>query len=322
VTKPLIEIAKEVVQTEADSILMLKDRINQTFNDACQLMLSCQGKVILVGMGKSGHIAKKIAATLASTGTPSFYVHPGDAGHGDLGMFNKKDVVTIISYSGESDEIITLLPSIRRLDISVISMTGNSSSTIAEESDVHLDVSVDQEACPHNLTPTSSTTVALVMGDAIAITLLNARGFTPEDFAKSHPSGALGRRLLTLVSNIMMSGDDIPIVSKETSIIDSLLIMSQKALGMVLITDNNNTLLGIFTDGDLRRVLEKHINFQDLAIKDVMTRNCKSIQPNKPAIIALQMMEEYSLNSLPVVDSDNQVIGAINMHTLMQAKVT
>ena len=320
-TKPLIEIAKAVVQTEADSILMLKDRINQTFNDACQLMLSCQGKVILVGMGKSGHIAKKIAATLASTGTPSFYVHPGDAGHGDLGMFNNKDVVTIISYSGESDEIITLLPSIRRLDISVISMTGNSSSTIAEESDVHLDVSVDQEACPHNLTPTSSTTVALVMGDAIAITLLNARGFTPEDFAKSHPSGALGRRLLTLVSNIMKSGDDIPIVSKETSIIDSLLIMSQKALGMVLITDNN-TLLGIFTDGDLRRVLEKHINFQDLAIKDVMTRNCKSIQPNKPAIIALQIMEEYSLNSLPVVDSDNQVIGAINMHTLMQAKVT
>ena len=319
-TKSLLEIAKTVVQTEADSILMLKDRINQTFNDACQLILSCEGKVILVGMGKSGHIAKKIAATLASTGTPSFYVHPGDAGHGDLGMFNKKDVVTIISYSGESDEIITLLPSIRRLDISVISMTGNSSSTIAEESDVHLDVSVDQEACPHNLTPTSSTTVALVMGDAIAITLLNARGFTPEDFAKSHPSGALGRRLLTLVSNIMKSGDDIPIVSKETSLIDSLLVMSQKALGMVLITDNN-TLLGIFTDGDLRRVLEKNINFQNLLIKDVMTQNCKSIQPNKPALIALKMMEEYRLNSLPVVDRDNQVIGAINMHTLMQAKV-
>jgi arabinose-5-phosphate isomerase len=320
VTKPLLEIAKAVVQTEADSILMLKERINQTFNDACQLMLSCQGKVILVGMGKSGHIAKKIAATLASTGTPSFYVHPGEAGHGDLGMVNGKDVVIIISYSGESDEIITLLPSIKRLDISVISMTGNSSSTIAEESDVHLDVSVDKEACPHNLTPTSSTTVALVMGDAIAITLLNARGFTPEDFAKSHPSGALGRRLLTLVSNIMKSGDDIPIVSKETSLIDSLLVMSQKALGMVLITDNN-TLLGIFTDGDLRRVLEKNINFQNLSIKDVMTQNCKSIQPNKPALIALQMMEEYSLNSLPVVDSDNQVIGAINMHTLMQAKV-
>ena len=320
-TKPLLEIAKAVVQTEADSILMLKDRIDQTFNDACQLMLSCQGKVILIGMGKSGHIAKKIAATLASTGTPSFYVHPGEAGHGDLGMVNDKDVVIIISYSGESDEIITLLPSIKRLNIAVISMTGNSSSTIAEESDVHLDVSVDQEACPHNLTPTSSTTVALVMGDAIAITLLNARGFTPEDFAKSHPSGALGRRLLTLVSNIMKSADDIPIVSKETSIIDSLLVMSQKSLGMVLITDKNNTLLGIFTDGDLRRAIEKNINFQDLSIKDVMTQNCKSIQPNKPALIALQMMEEYSLNSLPVVDCNNQVIGAINMHTLMQAKV-
>ena len=318
--KPLIEIAKTVVQTEADSILMIKDRINQTFIDACQLMLSCQGKVILVGMGKSGHIAKKIAATLASTGTPSFYVHPGEAGHGDLGMVNDKDFIFIISYSGESDEIIELLPSIKRLDISVISMTGNASSTIAKESDIHLDVSVDQEACPHNLTPTSSTTVALVMGDAIAITLLNARGFTPEDFAKSHPSGALGRRLLTLVSNIMKSGDDIPIVSKETSIIESLLVMSQKSLGMVLITDKN-TLLGIFTDGDLRRVLEKNITFQDLPIKDVMTKNCKSIQPNKPALIALQMMEEYSLNSLPVVDSDNQVIGAINMHTLMQAKV-
>ena len=320
-TKPLLEIAKAVIQTEADSILMLKDRIDQTLNDACQLMLPCQGKVILIGMGKSGHIAKKIAATLASTGTPSFYVHPGEAGHGDLGMVNDKDVVIIISYSGESDEIITLLPSIKRLNVAVISMTGNSGSTIAGESDVHLDVSVDQEACPHNLTPTSSTTVALVMGDAIAITLLNARGFTPEDFAKSHPSGALGRRLLTLVSNIMKSGDDIPAGSKETSIIDSLLVMSQKSLGMVLITDKNNTLLGIFTDGDLRRTLEKNINFQDLSIKAVMTQNCKSIQPNKPALIALQMMEDYSLNSLPVVDGINKGIGAINMHTLMQAKV-
>jgi len=321
VTKQLLEIAKTVIQTEADSILMLKDRINETFNDACQLMLSCKGKVILVGMGKSGHIAKKIAATLASTGTPSFYVHPGEAGHGDLGMVNDKDVVMIISYSGESDEILTLIPTIKRLDISVISMTGDASSTIAKESDIHLDVSVDQEACPHNLTPTSSTTVALVMGDAIAITLLNARGFTPEDFAKSHPSGALGRRLLTLVSNIMKTGDDVPIVSKETSLMDSLLVMSQKSLGMVLITDHNNILLGIFTDGDLRRILEKNVDFQSLSIEDIMTHNCKSIQPNKPALIALQMMEKYKLNSLPVIDSDNQVIGAINMHTLMQAKV-
>jgi len=321
VTKQLLEIAKTVIQTEADSILMLKDSINETFNDACQLMLSCKGKVILIGMGKSGHIAKKIASTLSSTGTPSFYVHPGEAGHGDLGMVNDKDVVMIISYSGESDEILTLIPTIKRLDISVISMTGDASSTIAKESDIHLDVSVDQEACPHNLTPTSSTTVALVMGDAIAITLLNARGFTPEDFAKSHPSGALGRRLLTLVSNIMKTGDEVPIVSKETSLMDSLLVMSQKSLGMVLITDHNNILLGIFTDGDLRRILEKNVDFQSLSIEDIMTHNCKSIQPNKPALIALQMMEKYKLNSLPVIDSDNQVIGAINMHTLMQAKV-
>jgi len=321
VTKQLLEIAKTVIQTEADSILMLKDSINQTFNDASQLMLSCKGKVILVRMGKSGHIAKKIASTLSSTGTPSFYVHPGEAGHGDLGMVNDKDVVMIISYSGESDEILTLIPTIKRLDISVISMTGDASSTIAKESDIHLDVSVDQEACPHNLTPTSSTTVALVMGDAIAITLLNARGFTPEDFAKSHPSGALGRRLLTLVSNIMKTGDEVPIVSKETSLMDSLLVMSQKSLGMVLITDHNNILLGIFTDGDLRRILEKNVDFQNLSIEDIMTHNCKSIQPNKPALIALQMMEKYKLNSLPVIDSDNQVIGAINMHTLMQAKV-
>jgi len=321
VTKQLLEIAKTVIQTEADSILMLKDSINETFNDACQLMLSCKGKVILIGMGKSGHIAKKIASTLSSTGTPSFYVHPGEAGHGDLGMVNDKDVVMIISYSGESDEILTLIPTIKRLDISVISMTGDASSTIAKESDIHLDVSVDQEACPHNLTPTSSTTVALVMGDAIAITLLNARGFTPEDFAKSHPSGALGRRLLTLVSNIMKTGDEVPIVSKETSLMDSLLVMSQKSLGMVLITDHNNILLGIFTDGDLRRILEKNVDFQNLSIEDIMTHNCKSIQPNKPALIALQMMEKYKLNSLPVIDSDNQVIGAINMHTLMQAKV-
>ena len=320
-TKQLLEIAKTVIQTEADSILMLKDRINETFNDACQLMLSCKGKVILIGMGKSGHIAKKIASTLSSTGTPSFYVHPGEAGHGDLGMVNDKDVVMIISYSGESDEILTLIPTIKRLDISVISMTGDANSTIAKESDIHLDVSVDQEACPHNLTPTSSTTVALVMGDAIAITLLNARGFTPEDFAKSHPSGALGRRLLTLVSNIMKTGDEVPIVSKETSLMDSLLVMSQKSLGMVLITDHNNILLGIFTDGDLRRILEKNVDFQNLSIEDIMTHNCKSIQPNKPALIALQMMEKYKLNSLPVIDSDNQVIGAINMHTLMQAKV-
>ena len=318
--KPLTEIAKSVIQTEADSILLLIDRIDQNFDDACQLLASCQGKVILIGIGKSGHIAKKIASTFSSTGTPSFFMHPGEAGHGDLGMVNYNDVLVIISYSGESDEILTLLPGIKRLNVPIISMTGNAQSSIAESSAFHLDVSVEKEACPHNLAPTSSTTVALVMGDAIAISLISAHNFTADDFAMSHPSGALGRRLLTFVSSIMKTGKDIPIVSVETSLLDSLLVMSQKALGMVLIADNNK-LIGIFTDGDLRRTIESNMNFQELTIQEVMTRNCKSIGANEPALIALEMMEKFSLNSLPVVDSDNQVVGALNMHTLIQAKL-
>ena len=318
--KPLTEIAKSVIQTEADSILLLNDRIDQNFDDACQLLASCQGKVILIGIGKSGHIAKKIASTFSSTGTPSFFMHPGEAGHGDLGMVNYNDVLVIISYSGESDEILTLLPGIKRLNVPIISMTGNAQSSIAESSAFHLDVSVEKEACPHNLAPTSSTTVALVMGDAIAISLISAHNFTSDDFAMSHPSGALGRRLLTFVSSIMKTGKDIPIVSVETSLLDSLLVMSQKALGMVLIADNNK-LIGIFTDGDLRRAIESNMNFQELTIQKVMTRNCKSIGANEPALKAIEMMEKFSLNSLPVVDSDNQVVGALNMHTLMQAKL-
>ena len=318
--KPLTEIAKSVIQTEADSILLLNDRIDQNFDDACQLLASCQGKVILIGIGKSGHIAKKIASTFSSTGTPSFFMHPGEAGHGDLGMVNYNDVLVIISYSGESEEILTLLPGIKRLNVPIISMTGNAQSSIAESSAFHLDVSVEKEACPHNLAPTSSTTVALVMGDAIAISLISAHNFTADDFAMSHPSGALGRRLLTFVSSIMKTGKDIPIVSVETSLLDSLLVMSQKALGMVLIADNNK-LIGIFTDGDLRRAIESNTNFQELTIKKVMTRNCKSIGANEPALKAIEMMEKFSLNSLPVVDSDNQIVGALNMHTLIQAKL-
>lgn len=318
--KPLIEIAKSVIQTEADSILLLNDRIDQNFDDACQLLASCQGKVILIGIGKSGHIAKKIASTFSSTGTPSFFMHPSEAGHGDLGMVNYNDVLVIISYSGESEEILTLLPGIKRLNVPIISMTGNAQSSIAESSAFHLDVSVEKEACPHNLAPTSSTTVALVMGDAIAISLISAHNFTSDDFAMSHPSGALGRRLLTFVSSIMKTGKDIPIVSVETSLLDSLLVMSQKALGMVLIADNNK-LIGIFTDGDLRRAIESNTNFQELTIQKVMTRNCKSIGANEPALKAIEMMEKFRLNSLPVVDSDNQVVGALNMHTLIQAKL-
>ena len=318
--KSLIEIAKAVIQTEADSVLSLKDRIDQKFDEICHLIRSCKGKVILIGMGKSGHIAKKIASTFASTGTPSFYLHPGEAGHGDLGMINSNDVVIMISYSGESDEIISLLPGIKRINAPIISMTGNINSTIAMSSEFHLDVSIEKEACPHNLAPTSSTTVALVMGDAIAVSLMSENSFSSKDFAMSHPSGALGRRLLTLVSSIMRTGEDIPIVSKETLLIDSLLVMTEKTLGMVLIAEDEK-LIGIFTDGDLRRAIEANVNFQELTIQQVMTRDCKSIEPDENALIAIQLMENNSLNSLPVVDSENRIVGAINMHTLIQAKL-
>jgi len=316
----LLQSAKEVILTEAQSVFDLANRLDDSFVDSCKLIQNCAGKVVLIGMGKSGHIGNKIAATFASTGTPAFAVHPGEAGHGDLGMITEGDVVIAISYSGESDEIMTLVPVIQRLGISIIGMTGNANSSIGEACDVHLDVGVEKEACPHNLVPTSSTTVALAMGDALAISLLTDKGFSPDDFARSHPSGALGRRLLTFVKDIMKIGDDIPTVSSNTKLLDALLVMSQKALGMVLITDNNN-LQGIFTDGDLRRVLETHNDIQNLNIGEVMTSNCKAILANKPAMAAVQMMDEFNLNSLPVVDENNQVAGAINTHTLMQAKI-
>lgn len=316
----LLKSAKQVILAEAQAITQLADKLDQSFVDACALIQNCTGKVILIGMGKSGHISNKIAATFASTGTPAFAVHPAEAGHGDLGMIDESDVVIAISYSGQSDEVLTLLPIIKRLGVAIISMTGNKDSSIGKISDVHLDVSVEKEACPHNLAPTSSTTVALAMGDALAVSLLNDKGFSPDDFARSHPSGALGRRLLTFVSSIMKVGDDVPNVSADTKLLDALLVMSQKALGMVLITENN-TLKGIFTDGDLRRVLETRPNIQDLTIGEVMSENCKSILANKPAMTAVTMMDEFNLNSLPVVDENNQVVGAINTHTLMQAKI-
>lgn len=318
--KSLIEIAKAVLQTEAESVLALQERIDDNFEKICNTLKGCRGKVVLIGMGKSGHVAKKISSTMASTGTPSFFLHPGEAGHGDLGMVTRDDVAIMISYSGEADEILALLPGIKRMNVPIISLTGNVKSSIAKSSDFHLDVSVDKEACPNNLAPTSSTTAALAMGDAIAVSLINANNFTPEDFAMSHPSGSLGRRLLTLVSSIMQSGEDIPIVLKDTLLIDSLIVMSEKALGMVLVTENGK-LAGIFTDGDLRRTLESNTEFQKLTIEDVMTKDCKSIEPQEPALTAMQMMEKYSLNSMPVVDSNNNIVGAINMHTLIQAKL-
>jgi len=320
VGKSLIEIAKAVLQTEAESVLALQERIDDNFEKICNTLKGCRGKVVLIGMGKSGHVAKKISSTMASTGTPSFFLHPGEAGHGDLGMVTRDDVAIMISYSGEADEILALLPGIKRMNVPIISLTGNVKSSIAKSSDFHLDVSVDKEACPNNLAPTSSTTAALAMGDAIAVSLINANNFTPEDFAMSHPSGSLGRRLLTLVSSIMQSGEDIPIVLKDTLLIDSLIVMSEKALGMVLVTENGK-LAGIFTDGDLRRTLESNTEFQKLTIEDVMTKDCKSIEPQEPASMAMQMMEKYSLNSMPVVDSNNNIVGAFNMNTLIQAKL-
>jgi len=319
-SNPLLESAKQVILTEAAAVAHLAEQLDQHFIDACKLIQKCTGKVILIGMGKSGHIGNKIAATFASTGTPAFAVHPGEAGHGDLGMIEQNDVAICISYSGESDEIMTLVPVIKRLGAPIIAMTGNAKSSIAQISDVHLNVEVEKEACPHNLAPTSSTTVALAMGDALAVSILSSKGFSPDDFARSHPSGALGRRLLTFVHNIMKSGDEIPVVSADTKLLDALLVMSQKALGMVLIAHNNH-LEGIFTDGDLRRVLETHSDIQNLQIKEVMTANCKTILADKPAMAAVQIMDEFNLNSLPVVDETNQVLGAINTHTLMQAKI-
>lgn len=316
----LLDFAKEVILTEAQAVSQLVEKLDQSFIDACTLIQKCTGKVILIGMGKSGHIGNKIAATFASTGTPAFAVHPAEAGHGDLGMIEQNDVVVCISYSGESDEIMTLVPVIKRLGVGIISMTGNQDSSIANISDVHLNVGVAKEACPHNLAPTSSTTATLVMGDALAISLLNNKGFGPDDFAHSHPSGALGRRLLTFVGNIMKTDNDIPMVSSNTKLLDALLVMSQKALGMVLITDKGY-LQGIFTDGDLRRILETHTNIQTITIGEVMTKNCKSISADKLAMVAVAIMDEFNLNSLPVVNENNQVIGAINTHTLMQAKI-
>lgn len=316
----LLDSAKQVILTEAQAVSQLAEKLDQSFVDACVLIQQCTGKVILIGMGKSGHIGNKIAATFASTGTPAFAVHSAEAGHGDLGMIEQNDVVVCVSYSGESDEIMTLVPVVKRLGVGIISMTGNPDSSIAKISDVHLDVGVEKEACPHNLAPTSSTTVALAMGDALAISLLNDKGFSLDDFARSHPSGALGRRLLTFVGNIMKTGNDIPMVNSNTKLLNALLVMSQKALGMVLVTDKDD-LQGIFTDGDLRRVLETHANIQTMAIGEVMTKNCKFISADKPAIVAVAMMDEFNLNSLPVVDENNQVVGAINTHTLMQAKI-
>lgn len=315
----LQQLAIAVIRTEAEAIANLIHSIDERFIKACQLMLACEGKVIVIGMGKSGHIGNKIAATLASTGTPAFFVHPGEASHGDLGMLTSKDIALVLSNSGETGEVLTILPIIKRLGVPLISITGNPSSTLAEQSDAHLDASTHREACPLGLAPTSSTTAALVMGDALAIALLEARGFTEEDFALSHPGGNLGRRLLLHVSDIMHKGDDIPTVLDTDLIGTALLEMTEKKLGMTAILNASSEFIGIFTDGDLRRMLKNNIDIHSTMISQVMTVGGTTITADKLAVEAVQIMQDKQINALLVTDPNNKLVGALNMHDLLKA---
>lgn len=315
-----IDTANRVIDIQAQALLGLKDHIDQNFTHACELIQSCTGKVVLMGMGKSGHIAAKIAATLASTGTSAFFVHPAEAGHGDLGMIDQSDVVIAISYSGKSDEILMLVPLIKRLGVPLITLTGNKKSALATTAQVHLDISVDQEACPHNLAPTSSTTATLVMGDALAISLLESKGFSADDFARTHPSGALGRHLLTFVADVMKKDNDLPIVVPDLPLVQALLVMTQKKLGLVIITQKS-TVLGVFTDGDLRRVLQEHDNLQTLKIGDLMHQNCQTVLATKPAVFCVELMEKFKISALPVLDDKQQLVGVITTQCLFEAKI-
>jgi arabinose-5-phosphate isomerase len=315
-----LDIAKRTFELEIKSLTLLEKTLNNHFDRACELILNCKGRVIVTGMGKSGHIGNKIAATLASTGTPAFFVHPGEASHGDMGMITGNDVVIALSNSGEVSEIITLLPLIKRLGAQLIGMSGNDESALATSSDVHLFCGVEAEACPLNLAPTSSTTAALVMGDAIAIALLEARGFSAEDFAFSHPGGSLGRKLLLKVSDIMHTDDEIPKVVPGTSVFESLMVMTQKNLGMVTIQQDRE-LLGVFTDGDLRRAIDQNIDFKNTEIKKIMHSSPHSISANALAAQALYEMEEKKITSLVVIDSNHNVEGVLHMHDILRAGV-
>jgi len=310
-----------VIDTETEALQALRPRIDDTFVDACRLMLGCRGRVVVSGMGKSGHIGHKIAATLASTGTPAFFVHPGEASHGDLGMITATDVAMVLSNSGETDELLTVVPLIKRLGVPLIALTGNPGSSLATVADVNLDVSVPKEACPLGLAPTASTTATLAMGDALAVALLETRGFTQEDFALAHPGGALGRRLLLHVADIMHTGDDVPVVSPETLFRDALLEMSAKRMGMTAVTDDERKVLGVFTDGDLRRALDRNVDLQRTRIGEVMTAECLTAPADMLAAAALQMMDTHKINALPVVDGQHRLVGALNMHDLLRAGV-
>ncbi len=310
-----------VIETELAAVEALKSRLGENFNRACELMLACEGRIVVTGMGKSGHIGSKIAATLASTGSPAFFVHPGEASHGDLGMITRKDVVLALSNSGNTGEILTIVPIIKRFGVPLISMTGNSDSSLSRAAEVNLDVSVAQEACPLGLAPTASTTAALVMGDALAIALLQARGFSAEDFALSHPGGSLGRRLLLHVEDIMHTGTGIPRVSADATVSQALLEMTGKGLGMTAIVDTENKVLGVYTDGDLRRSLDKNIDVHSTLISEVMTAGGKRVQPHDLAAAALKLMDDSKISAVLVVDLDGSLVGALNMHDLLRAGV-
>jgi len=317
----LKSLARAVISTEATAIASLENRIDDTFVAACEIILACRGRVVVLGMGKSGHIASKIAATLASTGTPAFFVHPAEASHGDLGMITSEDVVLVLSNSGETDEVKQIIPLLKRLGVSIVAMTGKPTSTLATHADVNLNVEVASEACPLGLAPTSSTTAALVMGDALAVSLLEKRGFTAEDFARSHPAGQLGRRLLLHISDIMHSGDEMPVVSEAASLSEAIMEMTRKRLGMVAITAGDMTVLGVYTDGDLRRTLEQSLDPHNTPIGEVMTRDGRSIASTALAVEAVELLQKHKVQGLLVVDEQSRLQGVLNFHDLLQAGV-
>lgn len=316
-----IGLAKAVISAEIEAVEALNQRLDDNFVQTCQAILACKGRVIISGMGKSGHISNKIAATLASTGTPAFFVHPGEALHGDLGMITAEDVVVAISNSGTTEEIITLATVVKRLGAVVIGMSGDKQSPLAEISDFHLDIAVEKEACPMGLAPTSSTTVTLVMGDALAIALLEARGFTPDDFARSHPGGRLGKRLLVHVRDVMQEGEATPICLPDTSLNDAILEMTSKKLGATLVSDQGNNLLGIFTDGDLRRAFEEGVDLKKISIGEVARKECISTQSDELAVNVLNLMQDKEITILPVTDNNNKIKGIIHMHDILKAGI-
>ncbi|HET6564688.1 MAG TPA: KpsF/GutQ family sugar-phosphate isomerase [Xanthomonadales bacterium] len=314
-------LARAVIETETAAIAALPARVDDQFVAACEAMLACQGRIVVIGMGKSGHVGSKIAATLASTGTAAFFVHPAEAGHGDMGMIKAEDVVLLLSNSGETDELNAILPPLKRLGVTLVAMTGNPASTLARHADMHIDVSVAKEACPLGLAPTSSTTATLVMGDALAVALLETRGFTREDFARSHPAGALGRRLLLHIRDVMHAGDEIPQVPESANLSETIVEVTRKRLGMCAITGANGQVVGVFTDGDLRRALDSAIDPHTTPITRVMTRGGKTIGPDALAIEAVHLMQEYRIQGLLVVDESGQLQGALNFQDLLAAGV-